>query len=141
MACTPEVSPLKLEVGVCYMLHRQQDLGEKLVALYYWMDWVGYAYGDGVADLARVPVRALGWAIPDNFTHKWQHWSRAWCLNFSEIYSKFFRFIPFLPVCKTTVSWILNIFLCYFKINLNMIAMPNSHLVLHEETLKQHFEK
>ena len=24
--------------------------------------------------------------------------------------------------------------------NLNMIAMPNSHLVLHKETLKQHFE-
>ena len=25
--------------------------------------------------------------------------------------------------------------------DLNMIAMPNSHLVLHKETLKQHFEK
>ena len=26
-------------------------------------------------------------------------------------------------------------------IQIHMIAMPNSHLVLHKETLKQHFEK
>ena len=28
----------------------------------------------------------------------------------------------------------------YFE-NMNMISMSNSHLILHEETLKQHFDK
>ena len=47
---------------------------------------------------------------------------------------------PFLPDCKTTFS---RIFLHFSMIflnfwDLNMIAMPNSHLVLNKETLKQH---
>ena len=51
---------------------------------------------------------------------------------------------PFLPDCKTTFFLdFFCIFLCHLKIfqDLNMIAVRNSHLVLHKETLKQHFEQ
>ena len=50
---------------------------------------------------------------------------------------------PFFPDCKTTFSRIFKIFLCYFLIvkTWTLFAMPNWHLVLHKETLKQHFEK
>ena len=49
------------------MLNRYHHLGEKLVALYYtW--WTGLSiHEDGKADLARVPVRAFGQAIPADF--------------------------------------------------------------------------
>ena len=48
----------------------------------------------------------------------------------------------FLTAKKQLFPGFFEIFLCYFSFqDLNMIAMPNSHLVLHKETLKQHFEK
>ena len=50
-------------------------------------------------------------------------------------------FNPFLPDCKTTFSGSFTFFYAIFKFqDVNMTAMPNSHLVLHKETLKQHFE-
>ena len=50
---------------------------------------------------------------------------------------------PFLPDSKTTFSPdFLHFSMLFLNFqDLNMIAMPNSHLVLHKETLKQLFEK
>ena len=50
---------------------------------------------------------------------------------------------PFLPDCKTTFfPDFLHFSMLFLNFqDLNEIAMPNSHLALHKEALKQHFEK
>ena len=47
---------------------------------------------------------------------------------------------PFHSDCISILFRIFYIFIFNFQ-DLNMIAVPNSHLVLQKGTLKQHFEK